>query len=275
VKIFGKASEESTYRYSGSMAEISVNGEKLQLTGNADNATSWSSFKESRGSAGATDEDSAAAQLALALAPKESPARKVGAKLSNRVKECIEAVPMSKGMDWAEYSRHAYKRFGRDKAYGCACGANLFGASGLCRICGKYQAREKLAKGPGAPNLCWTGDLYELCRPLLDPDVTLNHSEQQYALRAVTQRMKAPPWDWNGPDKPLKSAVDAGAVELVFVMLQAGMDPDEADKKGVTALHDAVFAGRMDVCRILLEGCAKVDPRDRHGQTPLFFRCDL
>jgi len=70
---------------------------------------------------------------------------------------------------------------------------------------------------------------------------------------------------------PLKSAVDAGCADLVFVMLEAGMDPDEADVRCVTALHDAAFAGRADICRILLDGRAKVNTCDRHGQTPLFF----
>jgi len=183
----------------------------------------------------------------------------------------INAVPMSKGMNWSEYSRHCYEKFGRTKDFGCSCGQNLFGASGMCRICGKYKGQPGKKDDRSVPNLCWTDDLYELCCPVLNPDVKLNHSEQQYALRAITQRLKVTPWDWQGPDRPLKSAVDAGCTDLVFVMLEAGMSVDEADVRGVTALHDAVFAGRLDICKILLDGRASVNIRDRHGQTPLFF----
>lgn len=187
---------------------------------------------------------------------------------------------MGKGMDWEEYSKHSYRFFGRDKPYGCACGTNLFGASGVCRICGKYKGRARSQSRRPVLNCCWSDDLYELCRPLLDPNVKLNHSEQQYALRAVRQRLKATPWDWKGPDKPLKCAIDADNAELVLAMLEAGMDPREANARGVTALHTAAFAGRVVICRLLLDGHANVNSLDCHGQTPLFFGgtveiCDL
>jgi len=120
-------------------------------------------------------------------------------------------------------------------------------------------------------NFCWSDDLYELCSPLLQKDIRLNHSEMQYVLRAIRQRLETKPWDWKGPNKPLKSAVDAGCTDLVFVMLHAGMNPTEADLRGVTALHDAAFLGREDMCSILLDGRAEPNFMDCHRQTPLFF----
>lgn len=223
--------------------------------------------------------------------------RRVSLHLGERVKEVIQSVPMNKGMCWAEYSKHAYERFGRNKSFGCECasdrdgrdgrerrdlqscvsaGRDVIGASGLCRICGKYMLKKKPVKQREAPNLCWTEDLYELCRPLLeqgkpDPAFGLHHSEQQYCLRAVSQRLEKTPWDWKGPENPLKMAVDAKCADLVFVMLHAGMDPNDSDHRGVTGLHDAVFMGRIDICRILLDGGADVNAPDRHNQSPLFF----
>jgi len=197
--------------------------------------------------------------------------KRVSLKYATRVKDSIKAVPMNKDMTWAEYSKKCYESFGRTKTFGCSCGQSLIGVSGVCRICGKFKKQEEQITTVGIPNLCWTDDLYELCSPLLTATVKLNHSERQYVLRAVRQRLKAPPHDWRGADKPLKSAVDANCPDLVFLMLEAGMDPDEATPLGITALHDAVFEGRADICRILLDGGASVNILDRYGQSPLFF----
>lgn len=141
-------------------------------------------------------------------------------------------------------------------------------------IWGDFRRRSRSwGKKENQPNQWQTGleDLYELASPLLDPNVTLSYPEQRYILHNVAHRLKSPAWDWNGPGTPLKSAIDAGQAELVHVMVQAGINPNEPDSHGVSPLHGAVFSGRVDVCHILLEGQAKVDARDRHGQTPLFF----
>lgn len=234
----------------------------------------------------ATGAEELASNLTEAVKKKQAKKR-LSAIMSDRVVKAIDAKPMNKGMNWVEYSTHGYERFGRHKAFNCACSANLFGISGLCRICGTSEEKDPVIvertqpKTLQAVNCCWSDDLYELCSPLLQPNPNLTHSEQQYVLRAIRQRLKNKPnrpkpgvafsWDWKGPTKPLKSAVDAGCLDLVFIMLEGSMDPNEADPRGVTGLHDASFGGRADICRVMLEGKAEVDPVDRHGQTPLFF----
>lgn len=209
-------------------------------------------------------------ELARSEAKRETK-RRVSGAYRRRVQDCIDCVPMNKGLNWAEYSATCYERFGRHKSYGCSCGRNIWGASGLCRICGKAKSKGTNEVKQVVPQLRWSDDLWDLCSPLMDPDVTMNHSEQQYALRAVRQHLKAGLWDWKGPARPLSSAAKAGCADLVFVMLECGMSPDEADVRGSTPLHAATFAGRADICNILLEGKANVNSLERHGQTPLFF----
>lgn len=192
-------------------------------------------------------------------------------RIAKKVAEAISIIPMNQDLTWSEFSRSCYDRFGRIHVHECHCGGNYCGLSGLCRRCGKKRGHHLPRGGAEARSNCWTEDLYELSSPLLDNDMKLNHSQKQYALRAVAQRLKTPPWDWKGPGTALKSAVDAQCSELVYVMLQGGMNPDEADSRGVTSLHSASFLGRADICRLLLDGEANANVLDRHGQSPLFF----
>merc|ERR1719201_2223976 len=98
------------------------------------------------------------------------------------------APTADKDLTWGEFSKTCYDRLGRSKAAPCPSGSSR--------------------------------DLYELACPLLDPNMKLNHHQQQYVLRAVAQRLKNPPWDWGGPGRPLQIAIDAGRTDLVYVMLQ-------------------------------------------------------
>mmetsp|Transcript_9577 Transcript_9577/g.13584 ORF Transcript_9577/g.13584 Transcript_9577/m.13584 type:complete len:307 (-) Transcript_9577:7-927(-) len=79
---------------------------------------------------------------------------------------------------------------------------------------------------------------------------------------------------WKGSQTPLIVAVEARNAEMTRLLLSMKADPDLADPKGVTALHIAVFDGMHAVVDALLDGGAKVNARDRHGQTALFFAPD-
>lgn len=118
-----------------------------------------------------------------------------------------------------------------------------------------------------------TQDLYEIAKPLLERGS--HTAAQQKALRRLTRLLQpgtmSSSGSWSGPGSPLLSAVRAGRVDFVRLLLQAGAAVNHQGDKGVTPLHLAVFEGDVDLCRVLLAGKADVDLCDCHGQTPLFF----
>jgi len=70
----------------------------------------------------------------------------------------------------------------------------------------------------------------------------------------------------------LISAVDRASAAAVTLLLDLGFLVDDRDELGQTALHQAAYAGRSDVVRLLLDHGAEVDPVDnRFDATPLCF----
>lgn len=70
-------------------------------------------------------------------------------------------------------------------------------------------------------------------------------------------------------DTPLFAAADAGAVDLVRLLVEAGADPCARNESGQTALHAAAAGGNAGVVDALLNCGAEVDARDSDGRTPL------
>ena len=67
-------------------------------------------------------------------------------------------------------------------------------------------------------------------------------------------------------------ALDAarrGDISVLAPMLEAGIPPNLADRKGNTLLMLATYHGHLDAARIILEHKPEVDRRNNHGQTPL------
>src|SRR5262245_28734239 len=60
-----------------------------------------------------------------------------------------------------------------------------------------------------------------------------------------------------------------GEDKVVQLFLDAGMSPDAASEKGVSALHQAAWRDNERTVVVLLKAKAKVDPRDQSGNTPL------
>ena len=64
---------------------------------------------------------------------------------------------------------------------------------------------------------------------------------------------------------------DNGHVEIVRLLLEAGVDKDLQDWYGDTALHRASLSGQVDIARLLLEARADKDVLSRSGNTALSF----
>jgi len=65
-------------------------------------------------------------------------------------------------------------------------------------------------------------------------------------------------------------AVISNNINEVKRLLSKGVNVNEHDKIGFTALHYAAQNYLLEIATILLEGKAEVDSKDIHGNTPLF-----
>ncbi|KAL7566288.1 hypothetical protein ACA910_013617 [Epithemia clementina (nom. ined.)] len=71
-----------------------------------------------------------------------------------------------------------------------------------------------------------------------------------------------------GGQTALHMAADAGALEAVELLLKHGANVLASDQYGISVLQAAVIAGNVPVCRILLEHGADPDQPDEDGDTP-------
>jgi len=55
------------------------------------------------------------------------------------------------------------------------------------------------------------------------------------------------------------------------VLLEGGANVESTNVKRNTALHNAAWNGKLDVCRLLLDRGAKVDSLNVWNTTPLYF----
>ncbi|CAE7783281.1 ANKRD36C [Symbiodinium sp. CCMP2456] len=116
--------------------------------------------------------------------------------------------------------------------------------------------------------------LYQAAEPLLSASASTSTKEKRaLALGAISRALKdgAPPDKWDGPETPLRAAVQARSVEMARLLVEARANPNETDAKGVCVLHTASFDGVADLCRTLLQARADANAADQHGQTALFF----
>lgn len=77
------------------------------------------------------------------------------------------------------------------------------------------------------------------------------------------------------PTSPLIQAVVQGDHGVVAALLSAGADVKEKDQDGMTALHWAMVAHRMDAMKVLLARGADVNALDRFGYTPLHYAATI
>ena len=66
------------------------------------------------------------------------------------------------------------------------------------------------------------------------------------------------------------SAVEMDGAATVKLLLEHGAAVDAQDKNGITALHLAVWTGKMDIVRVLLEHRANVNAHASDGEAVLY-----
>ena len=75
---------------------------------------------------------------------------------------------------------------------------------------------------------------------------------------------------WRTAGVPLTKNEEAKALECVKLAVEMGADVNAVDKTyRLTALHGAAFNGSNRIIQFLVEKGAKVDAKDKYGQTPL------
>ena len=71
---------------------------------------------------------------------------------------------------------------------------------------------------------------------------------------------------------PLHKAAFKGNTEIVKMLLEAGANPNKADKEAKTPLHEAVISGRRpEIVKLLLDTGADPTKADLDGRTPLYW----
>ena len=75
---------------------------------------------------------------------------------------------------------------------------------------------------------------------------------------------------WGAGPAPLVEAAERGDRVSIVALLKQGTDVNAARVDGLTALHAAVYADRLDIVDVLLTAGAKVTAGDRYGVTPLY-----
>lgn len=68
---------------------------------------------------------------------------------------------------------------------------------------------------------------------------------------------------------PIHSAVAAGDVESVSLLIAAGADVNAAQEGGFTPVHQAAQAGQVEILRLLLDAGASPATKAADGSTPL------
>ncbi|MFT3808120.1 ankyrin repeat domain-containing protein [Arenimonas sp.] len=96
----------------------------------------------------------------------------------------------------------------------------------------------------------------------------INRSYEQFALMLLERGADAfsPP---SGQDPPVILAIRLGWQRLLEAALAAGVDPNQRDARGYTAVHVAASLGRESALRALIKHGALADARAPDGQTAL------
>lgn len=70
-----------------------------------------------------------------------------------------------------------------------------------------------------------------------------------------------------------KKNSEVSVSDIAELLVSAGADVNASNENGITALHIAVRSGNIDLVIFLLQHNARLDVRDKYGQTPLHLAC--
>lgn len=74
---------------------------------------------------------------------------------------------------------------------------------------------------------------------------------------------------------PLHYAISVKNIEFVKLLLDAGSDPNVADKKGNNSLHLAIYSREYDICKIIIDHGIDINKKTHVGETALHISCNL
>jgi pyruvate kinase len=72
-----------------------------------------------------------------------------------------------------------------------------------------------------------------------------------------------------GIDNELKYAVISGDLDKLLELIDAGIDVDAQDEKGLSVVHYAILNDRLDVLEVLIDTDANINLQDDAGVSPL------
>jgi ankyrin repeat protein len=98
---------------------------------------------------------------------------------------------------------------------------------------------------------------------------TENNINDEIGAQSVVQTSQINAKDKKSDLQQLCEAAEEGKLELVKELLEQGVNADEPDEYGNTALHYAISEGHFAVINLLLKHVAKLDLKDNDGFTPL------
>ena len=77
------------------------------------------------------------------------------------------------------------------------------------------------------------------------------------------------PYAWNRNRTPIHAAAEIGNTEILKILMETAVNPNNADDDGITPIHLAAKNGHVEVVKILIATTKNPNSHDKEGKTPL------